>query len=771
MFCPRSRPWSASPTSQLLQLSAVTPKGGSGWVLPSAGVAAAIAFLGASISEHYRSIAPSTLTTLYAIFGATCYVYTTRGLYEMQTLPVHLYANSAAAVSLFALIGLECKSKRSLLLPSNPPPAYESTLSFLVRPFFPHIFPLLYIGSKRRTKLPELRDIPLYLRADPATEKLLAALATGDQTSQRYLIRSTFKAFGAQFLGPVLPRLIMLAGTFSQVTLVEQLILYVSDKSIPKERGTFPISAYFVVYVSLAISNHVYSEKLRAHGLPVREDAAPDLHGGAQGRAGRRNDVHVVDVEKVTSGFQKLQELWAAVVTIIIACITLWYKAGTVGSFVGPAQKAWLAAVDTSVLGQLLPIKLGAYEPALAHKINALRRFLHLIALAGTLSNIGSSASFLVTLAAYVVMLANGWGDLAPLDVSHIFTLFTVVNILGGPLNSIAQQLSGLFASFASFGRIQGFLQLPERADSSEDLVEADLVDVSEDGVKISTVQVSLKGCTFGWDDKTQGLCDITLELHMVVGSVGISAIHACGLRQDIEALPQRDLVKLGDRGATLSGGQRQRLAIARAVYARADLILLDDVFSALDGETEAHGGEHTCCARSASLRPDEMLKGKTTVLVTHGVHHLPSADKVVVMDSGTICGRTGSGKSSTVLSLFRGIDQHFVTGKIVIDGVDISTVPLKTLRESMRYVVPAVRQWAWFIFSAINIVTQDPFLWHGSIRENLDIVNERTDAEIWEVLKLVEMHDAVSALDDKLDHLVADEESFSKVRRQLLSR
>ncbi|KAJ7669760.1 P-loop containing nucleoside triphosphate hydrolase protein [Mycena rosella] len=683
--------------------------------------------------------------------------------------------------------------------------------------------------------------------------------------------------------------------------------------------------------VSLAISNYVYYEKVNAFIVLYGSALTDSLYATTlrltsmaarevgQGAATTYISVYV---EKVTSGFQTLRELWADVVTIIIACITLWYKAGyvtfaplvfiitlilvtsMVGSFVGPAQKAWLAAVDvrikllTSVLGQLLPIKLGAYEPALAHKINALRkletqalrRFLNLMALVGTLSMSPSPRTWSCSRMAGAT--------------SRRSMPFTIVNILGGPLNSIGQQLPGLFASFASLGRIQGFLLLPERVDSSEDLVEADLVDVSEDGVKISTVQVSLKGCTFGWDDKTQVLCDITLELHMVVGSVA-----------------------------------SDRSAIARAVYARADLILLDDVFSALDGETEAH-------VFASLFGPDGILKGKTTVLVTHGAHHLPRADRVVVMDSGSIthfgsfeevrdagakfalastavdadaasksqmtatqsameatvvdeekeeeaawsseqasrrgadafyakctgflqtiglltlmtvwssvslfataylsmlasssgdhlglwvagyggivtlhlscmattmlffgfasaenssiaidriqeyanlpaeektstadeiaasdlddlppalqnlsfalegglkigiCGRTGSGKSSTVLSLFRGIDQHFVTGKIVIDGIDISTVPPKTLRESM------------------SIVTQDPFLWHGSIRENLDIVNERTDAEIWEALKLVEMHDAVSALDDKLDHLVVDEESFSKGRRQLL--
>jgi hypothetical protein len=92
----------------------------------------------------------------------------------------------------------------------------------------------------------------------------------------------------------------------------------------------------------------------------------------------------------------------------------------------------------------LLPIKLGAYEAALMNKINALRKletaalkaFMYLIALAATLSNIGSSASFCVTLAAYAFILGRGWGDLPPLDVSRIFTLYTIVNLLNGASHS-----------------------------------------------------------------------------------------------------------------------------------------------------------------------------------------------------------------------------------------------------------------------------------------------------------------------------------------------
>ncbi|KAJ6470710.1 hypothetical protein DFH09DRAFT_1477440 [Mycena vulgaris] len=720
-------------------------KSDSQWVLPSVGVAAAvnpacvpsiqsqlihahpqITFVIASISEHYHSIAPSTLTTLYAVFGAAFYAYTVRGIYEMPALPVGLYATSAVAMSLLRSFSSRERASAACCCRQIPyPPAYESTLSFLVKPFFPHILPLLYIGSKGRIRLPELHNIPLHLKADPATEKLLAALATDDKTSNLYLLKSTFKVFGGQFLSPVLPRLLMLAAIFFSLA-ISNYVYY--EK----------VNAFMVLYGS-ALTGSLYAKTLRLTSMAAREVG--------QGAA---TTYMSVDVEKVTSRFQLVQDFWAAAVTIAIACTMLWYKAGyvmlapllfittliastsTIGSFVGPAQKAWLAAIDirikllcqTSVLGQLLPLKLGTYEASIERKINALRksetqalkRFMYLIVIAGTLSDIGSSAAFLVTLAAYVAMLANGWGDLAPLDVVHHR------QPTRRPLNMIGQTLPQLFASYASLGRIQGFLQLPEKAESEQDVVVyADLVDVSGDDTKVSTVstvQVSLKKCTFAWErrrrscttllssylhanctwlsdlspvsdaNRSQGksslLMSILGETRLVEGILKVKAhkialasqtpfiypetlranilldspfdetfyeqvIHACGLRQDIEALPRRDMMKLGDKGAFeskihgclalltctqeplfLAGNARDWQAIARAVYARADLILLDDVFSALDGETEAH-------VFRSLFGPDGMLKGKTTVLVTYAVRHLPSADKVIVMDAGKI--------------------------------------------------------------------------------------------------------------------------------------
>lgn len=65
--------------------------------------------------------------------------------------------------------------------------------------------------------------------------------------------------------------------------------------------------------------------------------------------------------------------------------------------------------------------------------------------------------------------------------------------------------------------------------------------------------------------------------------------VHACGLEQDIHELPDKDATKAGSSGVSLSGGQKQRLALARAVYSRKSVVLLDDAFAGQDSATEEH--------------------------------------------------------------------------------------------------------------------------------------------------------------------------------------
>ncbi|XP_052092541.1 multidrug resistance-associated protein 1-like [Mytilus californianus] len=106
--------------------------------------------------------------------------------------------------------------------------------------------------------------------------------------------------------------------------------------------------------------------------------------------------------------------------------------------------------------------------------------------------------------------------------------------------------------------------------------------------------------------------------------------IDSCCLKPDLKSLPADDLTEIGERGINLSGGQKQRVNVARAVYADADIYLFDDPLSAVD----AHVGRDLF---HNVIGPNGLLKNKTRILVTHGVHWLPHVDRIVVMDNGQI--------------------------------------------------------------------------------------------------------------------------------------
>jgi ABC-type multidrug transport system fused ATPase/permease subunit len=108
------------------------------------------------------------------------------------------------------------------------------------------------------------------------------------------------------------------------------------------------------------------------------------------------------------------------------------------------------------------------------------------------------------------------------------------------------------------------------------------------------------------------------------------AVIQACCLQQDLDMLPDGDQTEIGERGINLSGGQKQRVAFARAAYQDADVYLLDDPLSAVDAHVDQHLWKNL-------VGPEGLLKDKTRLLVTHGLHHLREMDQVLVMKDGTI--------------------------------------------------------------------------------------------------------------------------------------
>ncbi|KAF8205439.1 multidrug resistance-associated ABC transporter [Mycena galopus ATCC 62051] len=106
--------------------------------------------------------------------------------------------------------------------------------------------------------------------------------------------------------------------------------------------------------------------------------------------------------------------------------------------------------------------------------------------------------------------------------------------------------------------------------------------------------------------------------------------LEVCALVSDLEILEDGDEAEIGERGVNLSGGQKARVSLARAVYSRASILLLDDVLSAVDAHT-AHHLYHSC------LR-GELMQGRTVILVSHHVQLCtPGAAYVVTLDNGRV--------------------------------------------------------------------------------------------------------------------------------------
>jgi subfamily B ATP-binding cassette protein MsbA len=130
---------------------------------------------------------------------------------------------------------------------------------------------------------------------------------------------------------------------------------------------------------------------------------------------------------------------------------------------------------------------------------------------------------------------------------------------------------------------------------------------------------------------------DVVLFNDTIAGNVALGddvdearvreALRSANLLDFVDSLPLGLSTPVGHNGSQLSGGQRQRLAIARAIYKDAPILILDEATSALDSESE----------RAVQQALDTLMRGRTTLVIAHRLSTIERADRIVAMDAGRV--------------------------------------------------------------------------------------------------------------------------------------
>ncbi|KAJ2737623.1 hypothetical protein H4R23_001706 [Coemansia sp. Cherry 401B] len=276
-----------------------------------------------------------------------------------------------------------------------------------------------------------------------------------------------------------------------------------------------------------------------------------------------------------------------------------------------------------------------------------------------------------------------------PLTPQLVFVSLTLFNMLRFPLSFGPMVIPGLLEAMVSSKRIFDFLTAGEIDFTA---IDREPYDRDSPSTGADDVLVSIEDGTFKWlstDEPT--LRDVNLqcrrdELVAVIGKVGagksslVSAmlgdmikcqgrvrirgtvayvpqqawimnatlrdnilfgssynedfyervIDACALRPDLDMLPGGDQTEIGEKGINLSGGQKARVSLARAVYARADVYILDDPLAAVD----AHVGKHIF---TQVLGPQGLLKSRARILITNAVQYLSNVGHIVMLQDGAV--------------------------------------------------------------------------------------------------------------------------------------
>jgi len=153
------------------------------------------------------------------------------------------------------------------------------------------------------------------------------------------------------------------------------------------------------------------------------------------------------------------------------------------------------------------------------------------------------------------------------------------------------------------------------------------------DGYEINKIPLEILRKSIGIVPQEAFLFSDTLERNIAYSSDIVSegevinSSRISGLYKDVILFPEKFKTILGERGITLSGGQKQRTTIARAVYPKPKILILDDSLSAVDTHTE----------EEILTELKEVMKERTSLIISHRISTIKNADNIIVLKDAQI--------------------------------------------------------------------------------------------------------------------------------------
>ncbi|WP_374670273.1 lipid A export permease/ATP-binding protein MsbA [Acidovorax temperans] len=354
---------------------------------------------------------------------------------------------------------------------------------------------------------------------------------------------------------------------------------------------------------------YVVEENVLAHRM-VR------LHGAQQSQASRFGALSqslrrlAIKSTIASAAMTPLTQLLAAAALSVVICIALWQSRGvvdsknvTVGGFV---------SFITAMLMLIAPIRrLADVANPITRGVAALERGLSLLGDTGAESE-GTHTADRVR------------GEIVLNQVSVSFGAEQAPALNNVSLRVAPGEIVALVGPSGA-GKTTLVNLLPRFVNSSQG-------QITLDGHELSTWNLASLRSQFAMVSQDVVMFNDTIAANVALGSaMDEKRVHEClaaaNLAEHIAALPQGIHTVAGHNAAQLSGGQRQRLAIARALYKNAPILILDEATSALDTESE----------RLVQDALQRLMQGRTTLVIAHRLSTIEHADRVVVMERGAI--------------------------------------------------------------------------------------------------------------------------------------